>query len=600
MRKALFVLLSVFIVVSVFVSCKPEPEVKEENSIVGYLIPSFTTNVEPEPIAKGIKNTDFQTSNSLKGMEDSGVAQGVITFMPLFTNLKVVEKSKTDFIQSIQSQYGSTDSGKYSEIMYAYGLPCRIVFNDGAGNEVSHGTDDEQYLYYEILDSQDPDKVIGYFDYYCDGEKFSYRDMLLIDYDTDENIGSPLYNSRKKRVLVREYIDVPITLGSDNTPTFNIGRLVDKNKSGVPVFEDDNLIDQIGVNLNTRNNGDNNSCFATYSRDLATINSKGDIIAAFVRPDANVYEELDEVLQVDTGDVFASITESFNDPIMAIFAKEVSDEWIFDDEKDGDLNQAFESAELIYKDADSIKEHVFSIAGDNYSTYDSYNDYKLVSFKERKQGLEEYLMTGHEKFESLLQRNENFYQGVAPNKPLPGGKSSFFIQLLNLHTTTLDCSTIIDVKNKKAVSSCSKEIFYPTLLLCSNKNSKTYKGFESYYPNLKNKEGSELLSALIENHMKACGINDENYIKNLTTALINCPLFFVYTTTGGGSDTRFSPFFLKTITCEKHSDWKTDYLNTMNKLIADLTTPGSHPYTAITGIPEIELGGELNYYEKSN
>ena len=453
-------ILFAFIVLSflMFVSCEPE------NSSVGDETEAETDTdvkdiVVPLPVFGDVDNEKRGLLNlpneyfkiAVNSSGDYMFASAVMTTMPTMTNLQKGTVS-TSGLDGVETDYT------------VFGFKIKL------NGDYSKVNSDGIYLQYTIYEGTDP---VGFCDYYYNTETkcFTYRQSVAFTALYELSYGTTTYNDYENRMINLEYKDVYVE--DIENPTFKVGQLKDE---GHLKLDDNAFVDTLHFSVLPQDT----DAKCKFERLFVTANQKkeGEAITmySFKQLDTAV---LSERIDISKFEDFAKILNSLG----------ISDYKVDTEEERKKIDQTFlnQVYPLVYARGESIANHHTSIKG-----YDNYKDFTADSLRERKQ-----------EFTTIfVQASEGSY----PEAP---------------------CPTIYTYKgtNSTGASTCNQYVGTHTMhfhnLIVSGDTTKkkddNYKkfGFESYLGKYESTEENDIETFTIKKFLKACGIDNEEYITKL-------------------------------------------------------------------------------------
>ena len=402
------------------------------------------------------------TSKGLNSMptayfeNDHYLACAVMTIMPTMTNLQAVEVSLT----------GNSFRNVALEST-VFGFKIKFL------PEYSHVNEDGVYLQYNILYE---DTTVGFCDYYynTDTKKFSYRQSVFCTFE----------GLNDNEILSMEYIDIPI----DNVlePVFKVGQLVTEGESKGMLAEDA-YVDSF--QLNSTDSSFSPQKNYSYRRAYITLNEVKEssglyTMYAFKQPD-NTFTFKSVLVNFES-------TEDYSDELKTFIegVKSVVNEYQDENDKDYLINTATERKNanfdmmkkiypLLYKNGKSIADHHSTIKG-----YTNYEDFVADSFKEQSNAI------------------SNNIERSSDNSPNP-------VIYTYKGTNSKGAATFRSYRNAQTGTGTSGNVFTNI----KNEEAYTQLGFEDYFGTYDSSTSSSVCVFITEKFLKACGIDNEDYIK---------------------------------------------------------------------------------------
>ena len=380
--------------------------------------------------------------------DDLWLSCTVMTIMPTLTNLQAVEVSL------------SGNELKNIEANYTiFGFDIELA------DEYSHINSDGVYLSYKILYE---DAIVGFCDYYYNiGKKvFSYRQSVCCTFNSFPD----------NEILNIEYTDIPIENVLE--PVFEVGQLTDEGILASDAFVDNVIFTTYNTQSPTK------SLFA-FKRSFITMNEVREndglyTMYAFKQPDNSFETDWCEY----EGELKA---------VKDVLVKYAGDDAIFNTDAErtsADFSMMKEIYPLIYENGESLSAHHSTKKG-----YTSYEEFKADSFLQQINMIKEKLQN---KCDDTPRPVVYTYNGT-------NSKGATTTRTLRGEETALSTfgprfrSGLIGVGDRK-ISEYSDEYYKKT-------------GFEDYYGKYDSEnETVTIYDFTARKHLKACGIEDEDYI----------------------------------------------------------------------------------------
>lgn len=424
---------------------------------------------------------------------DTGVAQGVMSTMPILSGLKPVKVKKN----AVESSLKTTDK----DLVYPFGF--KVI------RKTIKANNDGIYLYYDIYDGTE---WVGFFDYYYNWntKKFSYKQMVNVTIVHDDTSFAFI-----------EFNDVDIKDFDTNKPKFAVGQV----KNGV--FEKNAFFSMFTFN---RYSTTNDSATAGFQLSYVTAKSDGKMMASIFRTDES-YDTHFSDLEGDSDRNFG--LQTIHNAYKTYFSTTT-------DTRTLSMDQFFsilESGNYI-TDLKDIKDHISkgsldSSSDDYYAKgYSSYEEYCRWSFGK---GFVQNLQTNAQReYNRLVHDMASVY--TFTNKKSASTQFSYKLYH-HMEPTTCDCiyctsrhhdggrPTLINISNDKeevdlingtdlsglGIMGCTapynmfEDIYKTNIGLVESTDPDRYEKVHAY------------MYTVATAHMKACGLSDtdaENYAKN--------------------------------------------------------------------------------------
>ena len=318
--------------------------------------------------------------------------------------------------------------------------------------------DDGIYLRYTVIYEDTDVGIIEY--YYNDSENvFSYRQMVML------TMMNPMDETKtaEASVLVIEYDDIPV--GSINeTGSFKFGQLV----SGE--IEKNAFVDHLDITTIDSQTGQYHTDGIIFKRSYMTGVSSSDCFYSFCHPDMT-----DATYPFDHEDIYKVIEaiENGNGNNLIDTA---------DEAKAADTAFMMDIAAHVYSNAGSIK-----AAG----PYESYDDFMDSSLKKLCGPVEMQIENREHEYQSGRQPHSSANPVIFSWKDYKSAAAQTMESDMEFNDVTTETWAATDFGN-----------FYKDIELDTMSNE-------------------ELVKALINAHLRACGITDDNYIANYAYAEMN-------------------------------------------------------------------------------
>ena len=329
MKKYLCIAIAVIALVA-FVSCGSDPVDNEDE--IRVLVPQFMQSTAK----KGLTQLTDSTQNS--PFEDIGVAGGVMTTMPILSELSPHDVKSNNAERVIRNALGS--------VIYPFGFKVKL--------EKVQMNSDGLYCYFNIYEDE---KWCGYFDYYYNTEKhcFSYREFAIA---TTLNPANGF--SMECDVIAFDYKDIPVEKWNTDKPTFRIGQLKDNGE-----FENNGVVIQVNTSLNNNH--------VSFEINYPIMMSKNGVVASIFRPDECRHYAL-PFDQIGANSVYSSYYSKFIEVLDSLANVELEKRLAY-------LNM-LETIELFtvagfFTDFEELVDHIDL---ESPSGYESYEEYTSLSY----------------------------------------------------------------------------------------------------------------------------------------------------------------------------------------------------------------------------
>ena len=327
MKKILFVAVAVLVLLCC-VSCKDEVKPESSNT-VKVCLPNFLQST-----SKGLYNMTDSTQNS--PFDDFGLAQGIMTTMPVITSLRTVSLDASNLDQQVNNALATT--------IYPYGMKAVLV------NAKSNS--DGIYCAYRVIEGE---KIVGFFSYYYNSNDntFSYREFVVVT--------APQTNPL---LLALEYEDVKIGDLTSSTPSFAVGQLDNEG-----VFEKNGFVDSIDI-IDAISDS---SGYVDIKRGFITAKSDSSMFASMTRPGEGIHYILrnnSNPISTAAAENVRYIRTKLKEYIGSKTGEEVSNMYY----NDLNLAQGVEMAKYVYPDLEDMVSKL-------ETGFTSYKDYCDLSFK---------------------------------------------------------------------------------------------------------------------------------------------------------------------------------------------------------------------------
>jgi len=489
MKKA-FQLLLFLVFAFVLVSCNGETE-----GNIRVLVPSF---MQSTSTSKGL--TQLADSSQDSPFDDAGVAAGVMSTMPILSELTPHDVKSNNAEKEIEKAIGS--------VIYPFGfkvMPKKILLNE-----------DGLYCYFNIYEE---DRWCGYFDYYynSDSHCFSYREFVVVTTKMPLNGDVPEYS-----VILFDYKDIPVEKWNTDKPSFRIGQL---DESGE--FEKNGIM----ISICHNSGSDAFNPHISFEANYPIMKSDKGVVASIFRPDEC------RILEYNLDDI-----DKDQDNLLKAFSDSVKEKLSKSGKKE-ELNME-ESLEILsdsgfFSDFAEMKQH---ISKDNPSGYTSYEDYISTSYgKGLVEDLSPLYSNDSGRYDGwLVHDNASVYnlnnkksasdqfafkmmyhRGNCPYGGVEGGcaycKNHWNPKHNGRPTIILCTDDAAEIDLIKGCSGCSApyELFKQFYTISNHNQPKDYSGVSE---EAKKESILDYQYLLAEKHLEACGLEPEmarNYARNL-------------------------------------------------------------------------------------
>lgn len=366
--KTIISLSLALLLITALISCGGAEGPSVEDDQIRVLVPKFMQST-----SKGL--TELADPSQQSPFEDAGVAAGVMTTMPVLSELSPHDVKKGRAEAQIRESIGS--------VIYPYGFKVKL--------EKVQLNKDGLYCYFNIYEGE---KWCGYFDYYYSTAKhcFSYKELVVV------TTAKPMDGSVGEYTIIAfDYKDIPVEKWNTDKPSFKIGQLKANGE-----FEDNGISFQI---VTKRDGLD----FVSFEVNYPTMMSQNGVAASIFRPDECM--EIDSLVSV-VASVPNSVFYDYYKKYVEVFNSLASVE-TNPDKRLAYLNMP-ETIEILtesgfFADFDEMAKHIKLENPDGYETYEDYTALSYFNIGEKLSNVLKPMYENVDKKGILVHDNASVY-----------------------------------------------------------------------------------------------------------------------------------------------------------------------------------------------